>query len=93
MSTCKSCGAPVCFAKSASGKWMILNAEPSEDGNVVLDFRPQYGRHDASVFKDAETAKTFAPNEPRYLDHHVTCPQSKDWKAKASVHTTERADS
>lgn len=73
---------PVKWAKAPSGKWMILDAEPSERGNVVLEFNPHHGRQDALIFKDAEMAAAIVPGEPRYLDHHVTCPQAKEWRGR-----------
>lgn len=36
-STCRSCGAPVIWAVTASGKRMPVDAEPVEGGNVRLD--------------------------------------------------------
>lgn len=82
--TCRSCGARVIWAKSvATGKWMILDEEPAAEGNVVLTFTPQYGRRVVTVYRNAQAAEEACPGQPRYLDHHVTCPQAEDWR-KAS---------
>ena len=81
--TCRSCGARVVWAKSAAtGKWMILDEAPTPDGNVVLTVARQYGRHDAHVYRDAASAEEAHPGEARWLDHHVTCPQAKQWREK-----------
>ena len=71
------------WAKSvASSKWMILDESPTSDGNAVLTYEPQYGRKVVTVYRDAAEAERVCPGEPRYLDHHVTCPQAKEWRAR-----------
>jgi hypothetical protein len=68
------------FAKSANNRWMILDAEPTPEGNVVLRHAPGMDGYEALVFRDAEAARTKYPMCDRFLDHHVSCPQSKEWK-------------
>ena len=36
VSTCRSCGAAIVWAKTTTGKSMPLDAEPVPDGNIVL---------------------------------------------------------
>jgi len=36
VTACKSCGAPVRWAKTRAGKWVMLNPEPRAGGNVEL---------------------------------------------------------
>lgn len=70
---CRTCGAPVRWVKTASGRAMPLDAEPVERGNVVLrDGRAVY----VSKGNPAEQ------NEPRYVSHFATCPQSRDWRRR-----------
>jgi hypothetical protein len=59
---------------------MILDAEPTDAGNIVLDMEDRVWV--ASVFKNADLAKQFAPGEPRFQDHHVTCPDAQAWREK-----------
>jgi hypothetical protein len=83
MSLCKSCRAPVIWAKSAAtGKWMILDAEPTLDGNVVLVWSDQYGRKDAHVYRDGDAAEVAHPGAERRVDHHVTCVSVEDWRGR-----------
>lgn len=67
---CSTCGAPILWAKTAKGKPMPLDAEPRDDGNVVLE------RGVAIVIGPLEhvTRRT----EPLFVSHLATCPQAKD---------------
>ena len=86
MKSCRSCDAPVRFAKAASGKWMILDAEPTPEGNVVLFLDEREAGHvNAVVFKNAAAAETKFPGRRRYVDHHSTCPQAKEWRGRANA--------
>ena len=60
---------------------MILDQESSEKGNVVI---VEGGL--AHVICAGET-----PDErlPRYLDHHITCPQSAEWRQTALMQREE----
>lgn len=72
--TCASCGAPVIFAKTNSGTTMILDAEPVENGNVVLAERglaAVLGKHSVP-----------SPDIPRYVSHHATCPDAGIWRSR-----------
>jgi hypothetical protein len=81
VSDCRSCGARVTWAKSVTGKWMILDEDPTPAGNVSLSSRgTQYGRLEATVYRNAEAAELAHPGAPRYLDHHVTCPDAEKWR-------------
>jgi hypothetical protein len=82
MSTCRSCGAPVRFAKAASGKWMILDAEPSMDGNIILALDDRERHANAIVFRDAAAAQERFGDRRRYKDHHATCPQAREWRGQ-----------
>jgi hypothetical protein len=73
---CRSCQAPVLFVASATtGKLMILDAEPTPDGRLVIED----GK--ARVLKNADL---FGPPPAgnRYTDHHVTCPEAAQWRRK-----------
>ena len=36
LGTCRSCGAPIVWVKTAKGKKMPLDREPNEAGNITL---------------------------------------------------------
>jgi hypothetical protein len=69
-SRCRSCGAPVVWRRHrVTGKPMPLNAEPTPDGDFVLDA-------DGEHYHAAEPETTLA----RHLSHFATCPQSREWR-------------
>ena len=71
IATCKSCGAAIFWAKSATtGKAMPINARPDPQGNISLDLTGA-----AVVGK----AGVDLPG-PRYVSHFVTCPQHEKWR-------------
>jgi hypothetical protein len=77
---CRSCKAPVIWARSAkTGKAMPLQDAP-EDGNVIVD-----GFGKAHVFADhaaaivaMETLDGF-PYGETLLSHHAVCPNRGEW--------------
>ena len=73
MNACRSCGAAIVWAHTAKGKAMPLDAKPRADGNVVLEDGV------ATVLGPLEL---LAAKGPRYMPHHATCPQGKDWRQR-----------
>ncbi|MGH3476019.1 MAG: hypothetical protein ACRDQD_04190 [Nocardioidaceae bacterium] len=74
MSTCRSCGAPIQWAKTAMGKAMPLDAEPSPNGNVHL-------HGDVAVVLVADDiGRVRATGARLYLSHFVTCPDAQKWR-------------
>jgi hypothetical protein len=67
---CKSCGAHVVWAKTASGKSMPVDATPNDAGNLVLDG------------DRVQVVKSIADDRPRHTSHFVTCPQSDRWRKR-----------
>lgn len=78
MSTCRSCNAEVRFVKTVGGKTQILDAEPSEKGNVQIVMVG--GEEIAQALGPAFRASAQMEGIPLYLDHHATCPNVKDWR-------------
>jgi hypothetical protein len=75
VSTCGSCQAEITWAVTTKGKRMPVDAEPAEDGNVVL--HPGLGSGDlptATVIPKAEDDPP--PVFPRYRSHFATCPHA-----------------
>ncbi len=64
MAKCKSCGAEIFWAKSAGGKSMPINSEPSVNGNLQIV---------------NGVAQVVIPGTGTHVSHHATCPQSKQW--------------
>lgn len=63
---CQSCGAPIFFAATGTGKRIPLDAEPTEDGNIViLD-------GEACVIPKG----TYLAGKPQYRSHFATCPNA-----------------
>lgn len=72
-STCRSCGAPVRFVKSArSDAHMILDAKPVK--NIVLVVAGH------QLWEHESQGRPLARVVDVYTDHHVTCPQHVRWK-------------
>ena len=73
--TCRSCPARIIWVTMAkSGKTTCLDAEPVENGNIVLH-------------EDGRTAYMLKKGEayvgPRYRSHFVSCPEAKTlWRRK-----------
>lgn len=62
MSTCKSCGAPVQWAKTSSGKAIPIDPMPREDGNIQL---VDYGSYLGALVGAAGSGS--------HVSHFATC--------------------
>jgi hypothetical protein len=65
MSTCKSCGAPVRWARTDAGKNIPIDPDPRPDGNIQL---VDAGTHLA--------ARVGAAGSGSHVAHFVTCPNA-----------------
>ena len=69
--TCRRCRAPLLWVRTAAtGKWMPLDPEPREDGNVAIDLSTGMAHVLAGAERD-EVAKWAA----LYVSHFATCPE------------------
>lgn len=66
MSTCRSCGAPVRWERTAAGKPIPLDPEPRPDGNLAF-------RDDGRVYS---LPQSTLDDVPRYVTHFATCPHA-----------------
>jgi hypothetical protein len=66
-SRCGSCGAPVLWARTETGKAIPLDAVPTERGNLVLA--------DGVV----HVARILG-HSPQYVPHFATCPHAGQWR-------------
>lgn len=74
---CRSCGAPVRWAITSSGKRMPLDPQPSARGNIVL--RPRFTGQSplAEVYRDHTDALAAVEGSgDTYTTHFETCPQA-----------------
>jgi hypothetical protein len=80
MSACRSCGAPLLWGLTLKFKSIPLNAQPDINGNVVMLGEPGERNPIVSVFRSADQARRAHPDRDRYMPHHATCPQGKEWR-------------
>lgn len=75
---CRSCQAPVVWAKTAKGAKMQLDIEPADNGNVELvrfeGMTPVIAIHG----KDYE----WPADVERYRSHFASCPDAPEWRKK-----------
>jgi hypothetical protein len=75
MSACRTCGAEIVWAPTRNKKTpMPLDAEPNSRGNVVIE------NGLAIVLGPLE--ELLLAGKIRYMPHHATCPQGKDWRRR-----------
>lgn len=72
MSQCRSCDAPIIWAKSPAGKAMPIDAEPVPDGNVLLVANGSATPNAIVVEADHQ----WAEGARRYKSHFATCPNA-----------------
>lgn len=80
MSTCQSCGAAIFFAVTPSGSRMPIDANPTDDGNVlVMQSRSNPDDKKAVVLaRDAEK-----PRDRRlFTSHFSTCPKAAEHRRR-----------
>ena len=70
MPNCQSCGAPIRWAKTVSGRRIPLDPQPTASGNVLL----LDGVATAVALVD-QTAEA-----PLYVSHFATCHQASAWR-------------
>lgn len=75
MATCRSCDAPILWARTPADRLMPLDATPSDRGNVELvDERP--GQAPLAI---VHPQPPFLAGD-LYLSHFATCPNADDWR-------------
>lgn len=76
-SQCRSCDAPIVWARTVNGKSMPVDPEPTEGGNVELIPEPTGSAVRAIVHGQPPLG---AP--PLHMPHHATCPDADSWRAR-----------
>lgn len=73
MASCRSCGAPIEWAKWAdSGKAVPLDVEPAVNGNLAM----VAGKVHRFTYED------FKLGRERRVSHFATCPDADKWRSK-----------
>ncbi len=81
---CSACKAPIYWALTDSGKWMPVDVEINELGNVVLDNNPG---QQAPLARVLGKRSLFDPEQPwsqgeRRHSHFTTCPNRDRFRSK-----------
>lgn len=77
---CRSCQAPIFWAKSKKGKLMPMDSEPVETGHFLITDR--HGDHPLATFvKDTSAAQ---PETKFYVSHYATCRDAGDWRGTSA---------
>lgn len=67
---CRSCGAPIRWARTAAGKHIPLDATPTPDGNVLLT--------EDGVATVVGGLHVWPPDALRWTAHFATCPNADE---------------
>lgn len=74
VTNCRSCGAPIRWAKTTNGEAIPLDPAPVTGGNIELCDGV------AHVFTPGQIALF---QRERFVSHFVTCPHAAQWRRKA----------
>lgn len=67
--SCKSCGAAILWALTDNGKRMPVNAEPVENGNLLL-------------VADEDGPRAIYATQGTHVSHFATCPYAENWRKR-----------
>lgn len=74
MDTCRSCGAPITWARTSKGKRIPLDPDPVENGNVVVT--------DDGLATVLSVERLANVTGPRFVSHFVTCPFARQHRRR-----------
>lgn len=77
---CRSCQAPVVWANTVNDRRMPVDAEPSPDGNIVLDDLGDDRLTPLAIVVDP--GEPMLGDPPRYMSHYATCPDAERWRKR-----------
>jgi hypothetical protein len=69
---CRSCRAPIAWVKTARGKNMPIDLEPTGLGTWLLEW-------EGEVATAHKAVQSYAG--PKYTSHFSTCPDADKWRA------------
>jgi hypothetical protein len=78
---CRSCGAPILWAETITGRRMPLDYEPSDKGNIILGLRRERPPL-ALVQVEITRARLLSAGELLYTSHFASCPQASTHRRK-----------
>jgi hypothetical protein len=78
--TCRSCGAAIVWALTASGRLMPVDANPAKGGNVRLSTDALHDHQYVATVVGPLEALIPADSQPLHVAHFVTCPDSDRWR-------------
>ncbi len=82
MNVCRSCNAPVIWARTRKGKAMPVDRLPTVKGNIQLV--PQRGGAAlAHVLTKGELEAARAEGETLHMSHYASCPQGRNWRRRS----------
>lgn len=81
-SPCRSCGAPVTWATTTTGKRMPVDSAPHPDGNVLLRPRSRGEGLEAVVLGPLERLAQGRVHQLHH-SHFATCPNATDHRRGA----------
>jgi hypothetical protein len=68
VSVCRSCQAPIVWAVTDAGRAMPVDAEPVEDGNLILEYPTLAGA--------PRLVRTVEAGTGTHVSHFATCPDA-----------------
>jgi hypothetical protein len=80
MNRCRSCGAPILWARTEKGKKEPIDLEPNPKGNIIL--REREGSEARAIHGVPDEVW---PDEPRHTSHFATCPNAAEWRRRTIV--------
>lgn len=77
---CRSCNAPIRWARTPAGKAMPLDARPTLGGNVLLREATPPADPTAQVLAGVDLADAHTRGRELYVPHFTTCPEAAKWR-------------
>lgn len=77
MPVCRSCQAAIIWCQSERGKTMPVDAEPSEDGTLVIQPALLPGDPPRALYVGRRKP---GERDARHRAHFATCPQASHWR-------------
>lgn len=86
MSACRSCGAPIWWARASSDRRIPMDVNPAADGNVVVATGEGDVLDGAELDEARRSGQSYvvvvgpgmAPGIPRWRTHFSTCPNAAE---------------
>ena len=83
VSKCQSCEAPIVWCETPTGHAIPIDAEPVDDGNVLL--LPTIDRTHIAVVLGQDEARETSATVKRYKAHFATCPDAASFRKSRKV--------